>query len=469
MRRLLIVPAAALVLLGGPVLATEATTPPPATTNEVAVAPAGQTVQPGWTSESTPVDANLVGVEWDGDPAAEFTVEAQHADGSWEPASPVGTDADNQPDAGTKDAASVAQDTSLASEPVWVGDDATAVRVALTSGEAANVTVAAVNADPAASPSGSAGANAGWFPAVRGSGRYLFAGALFAIAALLVALAFGWSPWRRRSLRLLVLPMLAALVLAACIPPPPSGGGSGIAEPQPAMFTRGDWGARPFSCAGGPEYASSLKFAVVHHTVNSNNYQPGDSAAMVRAIQAYHMDVNGYCDIAYHFVIDKYGQIFEGRDGGIDRPVIGGHAGGFNTGSTGVALLGDYSNVNATPAQWEALVHLLRWRLSVGGVDPSLGFWHTVGESPCNCQNWPPGTVVHFDNAIVGHRDVDQTACPGNTFYPQLGNLREQVQSGIVIPPPTTTTTTPSTTTSTSTSTTSTTSTTAPPPTTTTT
>ena len=174
---------------------------------------------------------------------------------------------------------------------------------------------------------------------------------------------------------------------------------------------------------------------------------------MVRAIQAYHMDADGYCDIAYHFLVDKYGQIFEGRAGGIDQPVIGGHAGGFNSGSVGVALIGDYTSVKPTQAQWSALVSLLRWRFSVARVDPSQGFFQTVASSPCNCQRWPAGTHVAFSSTIVWHREVDQTACPGDAFAPDLTNLRIQVQSGIVIPPPTTTTTSTSSTTSTSTST----------------
>jgi uncharacterized protein with LGFP repeats len=187
--------------------------------------------------------------------------------------------------------------------------------------------------------------------------------------------------------------------------------------------------------------------AIVHHTVNGNSYSPSESPAMVRAIQAYHMDALGYCDIAYNFLVDRYGQIFVGRAGGPTQPVIGGHAGGFNTASTGVALIGDYSSTNATTAQMNSLIHLLRWRLSVGFVDPSKGFYYQVKTSPCNCQRWAPGTWVHFTNAIFGHRDVDYTECPG-LVENQMGSLRSQVQAGIVFPP-TTTTTAPTTTTTT--------------------
>ena len=105
-------------------------------------------------------------------------------------------------------------------------------------------------------------------------------------------------------------------------------------------------------------------------------------------------------------------------------------------------MFGNYTSIQPPAAQWNSLVHLLRWRLSVARINPALGFSTTAQGSSCNCVRWGPGTVVSFASAILGHRDVDTTACPGNAFYPQLDSIRSQVQSGIVIPPTTTTTTT---------------------------
>jgi len=325
-----------------------------------------------------------------------------------------------------------------------------AVRVTLTSGQATDVSVAAVDAPATPAPGGSAGALDVVVPTIDGPARYAFAGALFGAALLLALIAFGWSPWCSRRVRRLVPIAVLGLLLAACVPvaPKPTNGAT-----MPGIYTRDVWGARPFACAGGPEYAPKLKFAVVHHTVNSNNYTPQSVASMIRGIQAYHMDANGYCDIAYHFIVDRFGGIWEGRAGGMSLPVIGGHSGGFNTGSTSVALLGDYSSVGVPTAQWNAMVHLLQWRLSVGGVNPNASFTTTVASSPCNCQRWPPGTVVTLPVSLVGHRDLDYTSCPG-TVWNQLDLLRQQVASGWV--PPTTappTTAPPSTSTSTSSST----------------
>jgi uncharacterized protein with LGFP repeats len=319
--------------------------------------------------------------------------------------------------------------------------------VTLADGTATNVTVETVNAPTAGAPSGSAGALS-FVPVIDGPGRYVFAGALFGVAALLVAIALGWSPWRNHALRrAVVVVFVGGLVATACRPAPPA---TGAVPGQPAMIMRSQWGARPFGtgpvACSAPETTSKITFAVVHHTAGSNSYTPQQSAAIVRGIQSYHMDANGYCDIAYNFLVDKYGQIFEGRDGGITNAVIGGHAGGFNAWSTGVAVLGDFSSVKPSNEAWQGLVNLLRWRLSVGFVDPAAGTWHIVGNSPCNCQNWPPGTYVWLANAIVTHRDVDQTGCPGNAFYSELGTLRSQVQAGIVFPPTTTTSSTTATT-----------------------
>jgi uncharacterized protein with LGFP repeats len=210
------------------------------------------------------------------------------------------------------------------------------------------------------------------------------------------------------------------------------------------------WNPSP-DCAPGPTVASHLRFAVVHHTVNSNNYGPGESVGMVRAIWQYHVGSLGYCDIAYNFLIDRYGQIFEGRIGGIDKAVLGAHSGGFNTYSTGAAWIGDWTGAQPPPPAWDAMVNLLAWKLSVHQVNPQLGF---STNSNGGGSHWPAGTPVGFGNAIIGHRDVWPTACPGNAFYPRMGELQAAVQPRVgwappavpvsgPPPAPTTTTTTP--------------------------
>jgi hypothetical protein len=338
MRRLLLVPALALVLLGTPVLALQLPTPPDAAVQDVPIAP-DQAVDAGWQSPETPVASSLVGITWQGDPGATFTVEARAADGSWSAAPPLDA-SDVGPDAGTQDAAPAAEAAATgehATEPVWIGDDATAVRVTVDGGTATDVSVAAVVDSGGTTPDGAAGALAGVVGPLDGTDRWLYGGALAALVALLVALALGWRPARHlRGRKWLAMLGLGALLLAACVPvaqappakTPPNkgsggsggggGGGGGGTAPKPNIVGRAQWGAQGFSC-GNPELASSLKFAVVHHTVNSNSYGSADTPRIVRGIQAYHMGTLGYCDIAYNFLIDNAGTIYEGRAGRTGR------------------------------------------------------------------------------------------------------------------------------------------------------
>ncbi|HZP28171.1 MAG TPA: peptidoglycan recognition protein [Acidimicrobiia bacterium] len=448
-RRLLLVPAAALVLVGAPALALDqpSSSNPAPQQQQVPVAPGDQTVGAGYQKE-VPVDsADLLGVKWKGDPNAQFTVEARQANGTWTTVKDVGA-ADTGADPGSPDARKIATHAQDATDPVSV-DGASEVRVTVQSGNVSDVSLSAINADPTSAPSGSAGAFGSVLPRIDGPARYAYGIALLGVALLLVFLAVGRRPRRvsRRALRNTALVALGVVLLAGCIPPPPPPIPNGTV--MPGIIPRSQWGAIPFDTAncGSPSYAPELKFAVVHHTDTPNTDTATASAARVRSIQLYHMGTLGYCDIAYNFLIDRYGQIFEGRDGGMDKPVIAAHAGGFNTGSVGVALLGTFDSVGPTTAQWNSLVHLLRWRLSVGRVNAVVGFTTTAGDFAGS--RFPAGTVVSFPNAIIGHRDVDQTDCPGTSFYGMLGSLRDQVQAGIVIPPTTTSTTTSTTTTTT--------------------
>ncbi|WP_261862371.1 N-acetylmuramoyl-L-alanine amidase, partial [Mycobacterium montefiorense] len=101
---------------------------------------------------------------------------------------------------------------------------------------------------------------------------------------------------------------------------------------------------------------------IVHHTAGSNDYAPEDSAGIVRSIYEYHTRELGWCDIAYNALVDKYGQVFEGRFGGMTRPVEGSHTGGFNVDTWGVAMLGDFDAVPPTPLQLKMTGRLIGWR-----------------------------------------------------------------------------------------------------------
>jgi flagellar hook assembly protein FlgD len=171
-----------------------------------------------------------------------------------------------------------------------------------------------------------------------------------------------------------------------------------------------------------PSYADAVRFAVVHHTAGASPATPEQSAAMVRAIAVYHVQANGWNDIGYNFLVDRFGQIFEGRYGGIDRPVVGAHAEGFNTGSVGVALIGTYSGAAPSAAAQSALVRLLAWRLDLAHVDPLAKLTYASGGNA----EYRAGRSVAL-RVISGHRDTGFTSCPGDRAYALLPQIAARV------------------------------------------
>ena len=190
----------------------------------------------------------------------------------------------------------------------------------------------------------------------------------------------------------------------------------------PPIVTRADWHADESIRRAAPYYADGIHLAIVHHTAGSNSYSKSQSASIVRAIELYHVQGNGWNDIGYNFLVDKYGQIFEGRYGGITRPVVGAHAQGFNSGSVGISVIGDYTSTSITPAARAALVSLIAWRLDLAHVDPLSKVVRVSAGNP----RYAAGTAITL-NAISAHRDVYPTSCPGASLYAQLPSLRAEV------------------------------------------
>jgi hypothetical protein len=193
---------------------------------------------------------------------------------------------------------------------------------------------------------------------------------------------------------------------------------------EPAIVSRAGWGAAESLRRAEPRYADAVQMVFVHHTATPNGYTPDEVPAIIRSIYTYHVRSNGWNDIGYNFLIDAYGRVFEGRAGGIDRPVIGAHTLGFNTGSVGIAMIGDGALAPLTTAAREALTNLIAWRLDVSHVDPlGRATLTSAGNS-----RFAAGKTADF-RVVSGHRDALPTDCPGALIYPELDAIAAAAQA----------------------------------------
>jgi hypothetical protein len=201
------------------------------------------------------------------------------------------------------------------------------------------------------------------------------------------------------------------------------------AAPFP-ITPRSAWGADTVPPRSAPDYGT-VQMAFVHHTVTANAYASTDSAGIVLGIARYHRDANGWNDIGYNFLVDRFGQVFEGRAGGVDQAVIGAQAQGYNSQSTGVAVIGTHESAPVGDMTLGALAILIGWKLALHTFPPVGQVTLTSAGGDAN--RYRAGTPVTFER-ISGHRDGDTTTCPGAALYAQLPALRVAAQR--VAPPP---------------------------------
>src|SRR4051812_30045495 len=356
-RRLVLVPTLGsllgLTLVVAPTVRAPSSAPPAVQVSSASVSAADKTVGRGW-SKVVDGDPNLVGVRWQGDPNASFTIETRDDRGRWTIAGAVA-----RPDGGPDRQSSEARRArpGNVSEPLWVGD-ATAVRVRVAGGSARAIDLEQVKVPRAPT---------------------------------------------------------SANVAAAAVGPP-------------AIYTRAQWGAnenlRLANCPGDPDYDDKVVLAIVHHTGGSNNYGPGDTPAIMRGLYAYATQTLQYCDIHYNFLVDKYGQVFEGRYGGMDRAVHGAHSVGFNTNTTGIAAIGNFQTTPAPPAMMAAIQRLIAWKFDVQGVNPYTRVTYVTAGN----DKFAPGTAIS-EPRIIGHQDTWFTDCPGVYIEPQLPAMGLSVAS----------------------------------------
>jgi hypothetical protein len=208
------------------------------------------------------------------------------------------------------------------------------------------------------------------------------------------------------------------------IPAPRPGSVVPMLAVRPSIVTRAGWHANEAMRRAAPLYAPELKMVFVHHTDTATSAPCSESARIVRGIYAYHVRVNGWNDIGYNFLVDKCGTVFEGRYGGMTKPVIGAQTGGFNTGSSGIAVIGTYTSARPPHAAVQALERLIAWRLDVAHVNPTSRVEMTSAGNP----RYRAGRHVIM-NAVSGHRDGYPTSCPGSALYALLPRIRAAARS----------------------------------------
>ena len=204
-----------------------------------------------------------------------------------------------------------------------------------------------------------------------------------------------------------------------------------VRSAKPYIFSRAQWGANErMREQSAPSYGT-VRTGFVHHTVNANNYTAAQVPALLRGIYAYHTQSRGWRDIGYNYLVDRFGRIWEGRWGGVDRAVVGAHTLGYNEVSFAMSAIGNFDIARPPKEVLNAYARLFAWKLSMYNIPANTTRIAVKGR---------------YLQAINGHRDVGQTACPGRYLYAQLPYIRSQARAiqvaaqkgggGTTTPPP---------------------------------
>ena len=189
-----------------------------------------------------------------------------------------------------------------------------------------------------------------------------------------------------------------------------------IAVPAPTIYGCSAWGARPSSSPITVLDSRPTK-VIVHHTAgaNSTDYSQAHAFSLARSIQNYHMDHNGWIDSGQQFTISRGGYIMEGRHRSLEvltggtRHVVGAHTSGQNNYAVGIENEGTYITSSPTAALWNSLVNQVAYICQQYAISPAR---------------------------IYGHRDYNNTQCPGDRLYSMLPQLRDEVAVKLGAPNP---------------------------------
>lgn len=353
---------------------------------------------------------SLLGVVWD-DAAAELRGRVQvrtraTGSGAWSGWQDVQVHNDDAPDLGA--AERHGSDVRGSTAPLWVGDsDAVQLRITPETGRRAQVSVPGglrlELVDPGSRPPSDRGAQAD--PPTPLSAAVTAASAANAELAPLGATE------------------IPALDQAASQADIAAAGGALPAHPfvgpRPRIVTRAGWGADERLREKSFLYNRTVRAAFIHHSGSGNNYTCAQAPSLIRAMYRFHVKSNHWRDIGYNFLVDKCGTVYEGRAGGVAKPVMGAHTLGFNDASTGIAVLGTFTGDEPPKPAVQAVTRLTAWKLGLYGIDPRA----TVRLLSGGSNRYPKGAKVQL-HTISGHRDGFTTDCPGAHLYNKLAATR---------------------------------------------
>jgi hypothetical protein len=205
---------------------------------------------------------------------------------------------------------------------------------------------------------------------------------------------------------------------------------------QPDVITREQWGATLENGGCPPRSTAAygeVDAAAVHHTVSANDYTPAEAPGIVLGICRFHRNANGWSDIGYNFLVDRFGTVYEGRAGGTGAAVVGAHTQGYNSQTFGAASIGTHTVEGISEEAKDAFARLIAWKLSLHGTIAAGKTRLISGGGSAN--KYPAGKRVRVKR-VFGHGRTGLTACPGKALKRQIKEIRRRAQAIIDTHPP---------------------------------
>lgn len=214
----------------------------------------------------------------------------------------------------------------------------------------------------------------------------------------------------------------------------------GAVVARPRIISRVEWGADETWRDADAAMGTGIIAGFMHHTASTNAYAADQGPAQMRALYAYYTKGLHYKDMAYSFLVDRYGNIYEGRSGcprvmttpcdGPSMPAVGAHTAAMNVNTFAVSVIGNYQTENPPASNLaaitEAVASIMAWKIAPYGLKPDGYSDVPVGADPDNLSRYAEGDLAHIQT-ISGHRDVGRTVCPGQFLYPSLPKIRDRI------------------------------------------